>query len=157
IVLIDSADEAVRKMESNYFIQLIEKQPEISKGVYHSLEDLKKSGYAVSLEADPEDGHLFYHLNGERILLTRDEEGNWQGKQGECLLSNEELIQIAKDQPELLSNNVATRPLMQELLFPTLAFIGGPGEIAYWAALQRAFAALEIKMPPVVPRLSLTY
>src|SRR5699024_3713729 len=93
IVLIDSADEAVRKMESNYFIQLIEKQPEISKGVYHSLEDLKKSGYAVSLEADPEDGHLFYHLNGERILLTRDEEGNWQGKQGECLLSNEELIQ----------------------------------------------------------------
>jgi bacillithiol biosynthesis cysteine-adding enzyme BshC len=157
VVLIDSAHKEVRRLESDYFIQLIEKQSEISEGVYRSLEELKNQGYAVSLEADPNDGHLFYHYHGERILLIRDEEGNWRGKQGECLLSNEELLQIAKDQPELLSNNVATRPLMQELLFPTLAFIGGPGEVAYWAALHRAFSAIGIKMPPVMPRLSITY
>ncbi|MDQ7861311.1 bacillithiol biosynthesis BshC [Peribacillus frigoritolerans] len=36
-------------------------------------------------------------------------------------------MQIAKNHPERLSNNVITRPLMQEMLFPVLAFISGPG------------------------------
>src|SRR5699024_12271175 len=43
------------------------------------------------------------------------------------------------------------------LLFPTLAFIAGDGEISYWAALKKAFHTLGEKMPPVVPRLSFTY
>src|SRR5699024_8132817 len=59
--------------------------------------------------------------------------------------------------PELLSNNVVTRPVMQELVLPTLAFIGGPGEVNYWSMLKPAFHALNINVPPVVPRLSFTY
>ena len=58
--------------------------------------------------------------------------------------------------PESFSNNVVTRPLMQEWLFPNLAFIAGPGEIAYWGELKRAFEYVDLKMPPVVPRLNIT-
>ncbi|MEL3933652.1 bacillithiol biosynthesis BshC, partial [Aeromonas enteropelogenes] len=47
-------------------------------------------------------------------------------------------------------------PLMQEFLFPTLAFIAGPGEIAYWAELKEAFSLFGYAMPPVVPRLNMT-
>src|SRR5690625_6649339 len=64
---------------------------------------------------------------------------------------------IEKQYPEKLSNNVISRPLMQEYLFPTLAFIGGDGEISYWATLKKAFHELNMKMPPVIPRLSFTY
>src|SRR5699024_1779581 len=71
--------------------------------------------------------------------------------------TTDELIRVAKDTPELLSNNVVTRPFMQELVFPTLAFIGGPGEINYWSMLKPAFHAMNIKMPPVLPRMSFTY
>ncbi|MDP4168988.1 MAG: bacillithiol biosynthesis BshC, partial [Bacillota bacterium] len=49
-----------------------------------------------------------------------------------------------------------TRPLTQDWLFPTLAFIAGPGEIAYWAELKQAFEHFDIKMPPIVPRLNIT-
>ena len=49
------------------------------------------------------------------------------------------MLRIAKEEPWLLSNNVATRPLMQDMVFPVLAFVGGPGEIAYWAVLKEAF------------------
>ncbi len=38
-----------------------------------------------------------------------------------------ELIEEMERSPERFSNNVVTRPLMQEYVFPTLAFIGGPG------------------------------
>ncbi|HLS08731.1 bacillithiol biosynthesis cysteine-adding enzyme BshC [Lentibacillus sp.] len=157
IVLADSGDPAMRKMERKHFITLIENQRKISSGVYTALQQLNQKGYTVTLEADPDDAHLFYHLGDNRILLTRDDEGNWAGKQQEVLLTTEEIMDTVKNNPEMLSNNVVTRPIMQECLFPTLAFIGGPGEVGYWSALKPAFQAVGMEMPPVVPRLSFTF
>jgi len=45
---------------------------------------------------------------------------------------------------------------MQDLVFPVLAFVGGPGEIAYWALLKETFHLFGLKMPIIVPRMSLT-
>ncbi|MFD1360241.1 bacillithiol biosynthesis cysteine-adding enzyme BshC [Lentibacillus salinarum] len=157
IVLVNSADPGLRAVERDHFIKLIEKQSEISSGVHTALQVLNQKGYAVSLETSPDEAHLFYHDGHDRILLSRDHEGNWIGKQHEVLLTNEEMLSIADNHPEKLSNNVVTRPLMQECLFPTLAFIGGPGEVGYWSALKPAFEAMDMDMPPVLPRLSLTF
>ncbi len=70
--------------------------------------------------------------------------------------SRAELLNIASEFPWKLSNNVVTRPITQEMLFPTLAFIAGPGEIAYWAELKQVFEHFSIKMPLIVPRLNIT-
>lgn len=157
LVLVDSNHRLLRQLESEFFVEMIMKQPEISAGVCASFKELALRHYPVDLQVDKQDGNLFYHLHQERILLMRDDEGNWVGKQNEVKLSTEELINIAKEKPYLLSNNVMTRPLMQELVFPSLAFVGGLGEISYWSVLKRAFHALNMKMPVVVPRLSFTY
>jgi bacillithiol biosynthesis cysteine-adding enzyme BshC len=157
LVLIDSGDNAVRRIESDYFISLIEQQPEIAGGVHMAHKQAAGAGYTISLDTSSTDAHLFYHYRGERILLMRGENGTWKGKQNEIVLTTEELMDTAKNTPELLSNNVVTRPLMQELLFPVLAFIGGNGEISYWSVLKPAFRSLGMKMPPVLPRLSFTY
>lgn len=156
IVLVDSGDYLLRKMESSAFQALIKQQPLISEGVYHSLQAVKQDGYAVSVDVEAQDANLFYHLHGERVLLIKQSDEVWVGKNGECRLSTDELLAIAEEHPECLSNNVVTRPVMQEWLFPTLAFIAGPGELGYWSILKPAFHALDLKMPPVVPRLSFT-
>lgn len=157
IVLADSGDPEIRKLESAHFETLIKKQPETSEGVYKTVQQLRQKNYSVSLEVGEQDGHLFLLKDHERILLTRTENGEWAGKQNELVLSEEELLDIASNDPARLSNNVVTRPVMQELLFPTLAFVGGPGEVSYWAALKPAFHAADIEMPPVLPRLSFTF
>ncbi len=156
VVLIDSGNKSVRQLESDYFVEMVESQPEISKAVCDSLDQLQSLGYTVGLSATPVDGHLFYYENGERILLQRSKEKGWTNKQNSIYFTTEQLKQIAKDTPEKLNNNVVTRPLMQEKLFPNLAFIAGPGEISYWSTLKTAFHHLQMKMPPVVPRLSLS-
>ncbi|MDI1800966.1 bacillithiol biosynthesis BshC, partial [Staphylococcus aureus] len=69
----------------------------------------------------------------------------------------EEIINIAENQPELFSNNVVTRPLMEEWLFNTVAFVGGPSEIKYWAELKDVFELFDVEMPIVMPRLRITY
>lgn len=157
LVLVDSGSTEMRQLESDYFVKLINHQPQISEGVHKSFQQLIQAGYSVPLDVELHDAHLFVHENNERILLVRSENGEWVGKQNEVKYTTEELLDIAIKSPELLSNNVVTRPVMQELIFPTLSFIGGLGEISYWAVLKPAFQALGLKMPPVLPRLSFTY
>ena len=42
-------------------------------------------------------------------------------------------------------------------MFNTVAFIGGPSEIKYWAELKGVFDTLNVEMPIVMPRLRITY
>jgi bacillithiol synthase len=55
-----------------------------------------------------------------------------------------------------LSANVLLRPVIQDTIFPTAAYVGGPAEIAYFAQAGAVYDALKRPMPPVVPRISAT-
>lgn len=158
LVLVNASDKNLRKIETKFFLELLEKNKEITKGVLHSQENLENLGYAPLLEVSEDSMNLFYHRNGERELLYWNEkEAYATTKDSGLKLTLEELKKKMEEAPAHFSNNVVTRPLMQEFLFPTLAFIGGPGEISYWAELKDSFEAVNLEMPPVVPRISLTF
>ena len=55
-----------------------------------------------------------------------------------------------------LSANVLLRPAMQDAIFPTAAYIGGPAEVAYFAQGGAVYEALGRPSPPVLPRISAT-
>ena len=158
LLLMDAADPELRKIESKFFEQIIEKSEEITSAVLAQQAFIQNQGYKRMIEMEDDAVNLFYYIKDkkDRCLLKKCE-GQYSGKNGELNFRKEQLLQIAKESPEQLSNNVVTRPLMQELLFPVLAFISGPGEISYWAELKRAFDVFEIKMPPIVPRLNITF
>jgi len=156
LVLLDSGDHALRKLESDYFAHMIEANASLAESVVGQLSALKDVGYPPALDQKPESANLFYHRGGERILLERKDPTTFVNEQKGVRLTREALLEIAKTAPEQLSNNVVTRPLMQECLLPTVAFIAGPGEVAYWSALKGAFEKMGMVMPPVVPRLRLT-
>src|SRR5690625_2150570 len=154
LVLINSHDENLRTIESDYFQAMIHQQEDISVTIYEKRMRLKRLGYPTPVEAEIDDTHLFYHLNGERVLLKRQDSGRWIGKQDNINFTTNELMEIAEHQPQLLSNNVMTRPIMQEFLFPTLAFVGGHAEISYWMLLRETFHLFNKKLPPLVDRKS---
>ncbi|WP_110929323.1 bacillithiol biosynthesis cysteine-adding enzyme BshC [Bacillus massiliglaciei] len=158
LLMLDAGDPELRKLESAFFERMIKKSDEIRETVLLQQKILHQNGYKKTIEIDEDAANLFYydHIQKERSLLKRTETG-FAGKNGDIEFSENELIDIARKHPERLSNNVVTRPLMQELLFPVLAFISGPGEIAYWAELKKAFDLFEIKMPPIIPRLNITF
>ncbi|UOR12930.1 bacillithiol biosynthesis cysteine-adding enzyme BshC [Halobacillus amylolyticus] len=156
LIIVDAHHRDIRLLESNHFQMLIEENAAISKGVYAALQKNRQQGYPVPLDSEPGDAHLFYHHNEERILLSKNEDGSYSGKRDEVQLTEAELLQVAKEKPWQLSNNVVTRPLMQEFIFPVLAFVGGPGEISYWSVLKPAFQVVGLEMPPIYPRLSFT-
>lgn len=157
IILIDSANENVRKLESDFLKELILQQNQIAESVYGAEQRLNQAGYSIPLNAELDDAHLFFHDEYNERILLKYQDGVWIGKNDEISLTKDELLEVATRQPERLSNNVVTRPLAQEYLFPTLAFVGGDGEISYWATLKGAFHAVGFHMPPVLRRMSFTY
>src|SRR5699024_175491 len=52
LILIDSGNEKVRKLESAMFEQLITKQPYISKEVHQSLQAMRTKGYSISVDVE---------------------------------------------------------------------------------------------------------
>src|SRR5699024_1195744 len=111
--------------------QLFDQHEAIAGRVAQSKQMMENQGYVSALDASHSDVHLFYHDDhGERILL-KSEAGKIVGKKNEVDFTKDELSKLIQKHPEKFSNNVVTRPMMQELVFPTLAFIAGDGEIAY--------------------------
>ena len=158
LVLVNASDPSLRKLETPYLQQILVNHSEIRNGMLKSQIDLEEQGFNPMLEIDSESINIFFHQDGQRELLCWDESKQIAYlKDSNLQFSVEQLTKLLEEQPENFSNNVVTRPLMQEFLFPTLAFIGGPGEISYWAELGRCFRSVELEMPPVVPRISLTF
>jgi len=58
--------------------------------------------------------------------------------------------------PERFTTTALLRPLLQDTLLPTVAYIGGPGELAYFAQLAPLYALAGRAMPLAVPRARLT-
>ncbi|WP_431029386.1 bacillithiol biosynthesis cysteine-adding enzyme BshC [Lysinibacillus sp. LZ02] len=155
LLMIDAAYEPLRELESDYFERLIEHNEEIAQVVVAQEQVLQAAGYGKPIEATSQNANLFYVKDGERFLLER-KDGYFVNALAQLKLTKEELLHIAKHTPEKLSNNVVTRPLMQEMVLPVLAFVGGPGELAYWATLGRAFSTLNLEMPIFAPRLNIS-
>ncbi|WP_442599400.1 bacillithiol biosynthesis cysteine-adding enzyme BshC [Neobacillus sp. D3-1R] len=160
LLIVDSGNPDLRKIEKDFFIKQIKQQKEISFALQEQQLEILKSGFSLTIEAQANSANLFYYENNfnERLLLEYHAENQlFISKNKAVSFTEDQLINIAKEYPERLSNNVVTRPLMQEFLFPTLAFIAGPGEIAYWAELKKVFGIFSMKMPPIVPRLNITF
>ena len=159
LLVIDSGYQGLRCLEKELFISQIEQVTEINRCVKDVQNQLADEGFNRSIEMSDQAANLFYYDDEykERILLEYNEvKQQFIGKNGALRFSRTELLDIASEFPWKLSNNVVTRPITQEMLFPTLAFIAGPGEIAYWAELKQVFEHFSIKMPLIVPRLNIT-
>lgn len=100
--------------------------------------------------------HLFLHEDSMRQLITKKDDV-FKLSKSDITYNKDELLKLVEKEPTRFSNNVVTRPVMEEWLFNTVAFIGGPSEIKYWAELNEVFKILDVEMPIVLPRMKITY
>jgi len=57
---------------------------------------------------------------------------------------------------EVLTSTVLVRPVVERAIMPTVAYLGGPGEVAYFAQVSAVADALGVASPTVLPRWSCT-
>ncbi|WP_227935718.1 bacillithiol biosynthesis cysteine-adding enzyme BshC [Alkalihalobacillus deserti] len=156
LLLLDAHDPAIRKLEQNYFQLLIEDIEEVQFAQQQGAKAFSVAGYGEPIVTDEENAHLFLEVDGERRRLDF-QDPYFRVRGTNQTWTKEQLIELLKESPHQFSNNVVTRPLMQEWLLPVLSFVAGPGELLYWATLKPVFNHFNVKIPPVVPRVQLTF
>ncbi|CAG7605694.1 Putative cysteine ligase BshC [Paenibacillus solanacearum] len=157
LVFVDSDDPHIRRLEAPMFRQLVERSDEIHGELLKGKARILSGSYQPQAELHDRGANLFVYDGGERILLYPAEDGNgFTDRRGERRYSREQLAELAESSPERLSNNVMTRPLMQDYLFPVLGAVLGRAEIAYWGLTREAFHLLGMRMPLLLPRLEFT-
>ncbi|GAA4715482.1 bacillithiol biosynthesis cysteine-adding enzyme BshC [Brevibacillus fulvus] len=155
LVFVESSSAYVRELEQPVFKRFIQQNEQVSSRLANAAEQLAAANYPLQLQIEANQANLFLYFGDERFLLEREGE-RFVAKQRGVSFSRDELLALLENEPQRFSANVVSRPLMQEHLFPTLAFIGGPGEVSYWAFYKELFADFDCQLPVVVPRMSVT-
>ena len=68
----------------------------------------------------------------------------------------DELLGILASEPERISPSALLRPVFQDQILPTSAYVGGPAELAYFAQSSVLYERILGRTTPLVPRLSVT-
>ena len=155
VLLIDAQNDKLRQLEKPLLKEIVNNHSKINQVFRQTQEQTIASGLTQMIQTDT-NVHLFLHEDGMRQLISK-EDNHFKLSKSDITYSEEELIELIETEPERFSNNVVTRPVMEEWLFNTVAFIGGPSEIKYWAELNNVFKLLNVEMPIVLPRMKMTY
>ena len=94
------------------------------------------------------------HKGGRYLIEPRENDYSLKGTRQ--FFSKEELNSIVENSPELISPNVVLRPICQDAILPTIAYVGGPSEVAYFAQLKPVYEFFDVQMPVIYPRASVT-
>lgn len=151
----DAAHSGVKAGSTELLLAELEKAEEM-EGVLRSTADaLEAGGYALQVPIMEGGVNVFLEGPGGRERLYREGSG-FRLRTSGLELSAADVRERASADPTLLSPNVLLRPVVESAVFPTLAYVGGPGEMAYFAQLRAYFEAHDIEMPVVFPRWSAT-
>lgn len=152
--LVDAADPAL-KDASRPILRAEAEDPFASEeAVRENCAMLTRSGYPLQVAFVPGAVNLFVESAGGRDRLQH-RGGSYSLRGSGRAISRTDILGLIDNDPHLVSPNVLLRPVVESFVFPTLAYVGGPGELAYFAQLSRLFGRHEVGMPVAVPRGSL--
>src|SRR6202046_2315922 len=160
LIVMDAAGRGFHALGAETLRYAIEHAAELEEALLKRTKELESGGYHAQVLVNAGASMLFLLSDPQGIgvwdreALRRSPDGMW--KAGGRSYSTAELIAILETAPERLSPNALLRPVFQDTLLPTAAYIGGPAEIAYFAQSAVLYEAILGRITPVLPRLSAT-
>jgi len=156
LVVMDAASRDFHALGAPVLRSAIEYAAELETALIARSEELVSGGYHAQVLVSKGNSLLFLtdEASGARIPLRRIEDGTWRAGAHGYTVS--ELLSILETQPERLSPNALLRPVFQDAILPTAAYIAGPAEVAYFAQSAVVYEKVLGRITPVLPRLSAT-
>jgi len=156
LIVMDAAGREFHALGATVLRAAIERAEEFEAALLARTAELEHNGYHAQVLVKTGASLLFLvdETTGERLALRRPSDGVW--KAGGRSYTTAELLGILETTPERVSPNALLRPVFQDAILPTAAYIGGPAEIAYFAQSAVLYEGILGRMTPVLPRLSAT-
>jgi len=156
LLVVDASSRAFHALGSDVLRQAIVRADELRVAITDRDTQLAAAGYHSQVLV-PELSSLLFLFDrdsGARVPLRRTADGGWHAARR--AYSTPELLGILDAEPERLSPNALLRPVFQDSVLPTSAYIGGPSEVAYFAQSQVLYERILGRTTPILPRLSAT-
>jgi bacillithiol biosynthesis cysteine-adding enzyme BshC len=153
IIFIDPLDARLHHLAAPVYLQALDEADSRREALLVRSKELEGAGFHAQVKVTRESTLLFYKVSGRREPL-RSRNGKFAA--GDAEFSRDELAAALKDTPETFTPSALLRPVIQDTLLPTAAYIGGPAEIAYMAQAQVNYQKILGRMPAILPRASFT-
>jgi bacillithiol biosynthesis cysteine-adding enzyme BshC len=151
IVFADAADPALKGASQELLLRELA-EAETKEALLHRVAShLEMDGYRIQVPILEGGVNLFLEGSAGRDRLYRDGSAFRLNHAGTSLSLDEIRAQVKAD-PSVLSPNVLLRPVVESALFPTVSYVAGPGEMAYYAQMKDYFQSHGIRMPVIFPR-----
>jgi bacillithiol synthase len=153
VVCLDSTHRAVKRAGARYLIKALGLARELDRDLEHRSMELQLAGTDAGVPVGEQATLVMLEgpLGRDRLLI--DNVG-FVTRRGRQRLSLDDLQRIAASEPERLSPNVLLRPVLESALLPTVAYLGGPSELAYLALAQPVYERMGVPRQTVLPRWS---
>ena len=153
LIILDPADVELHRIAAPLFVEAIRRAQELDEALLARNRELRDAGYHEQVKVTDLSTPLFALVDGVRVPVHR---ANGEFSIGKERLTAEEMIRRVGERPEKFSANVLLRPVLQDYWLPTLAYFGGPAEIAYFAQVGVVYEKLLGRTTAVLSRLSAT-
>src|ERR1700730_118681 len=153
LILLDPLDARLHRIAAPLYRKAIEDRDELNDKLLQRGKELELAGYDVQVKVTARSTLLFTIRDGVRQPVAAS---NAHFKSGDTTWTREEALRLVDSSPETFSANALFRPVVQDYLLPTAAYLGGPAEIAYFAQSSVIYEHMLGRMPVILPRAGFT-
>jgi bacillithiol synthase len=160
LILLDPLDPALHRIAAPVYRQAIDDRDALNEKLLRRGKELEAAGFSAQVKVTAKSTLLFYMGNqcgdeaqtsaGVRKAIAASGHGKFQA--GEKQWSTTELLKTVESTPEDFSPSALLRAVVQDYLLPTVAYIGGAAEIAYFAQSEVVYKHVLGRMPVILSR-----
>jgi bacillithiol biosynthesis cysteine-adding enzyme BshC len=155
LVVFESADAAAKPFVAPLFAKELEQPGHTASLALAAGEAMRARGHDPQVVPQADAVAVFRLNGGRKPIRARDDGFAIEGEAG-AAIPRQALVEEARQHPERFSPNVLLRPITQDTLFPTVAYVSGPSELAYLGQLKDVYRHFGVPMPLMYPRASVT-
>jgi len=155
LILFDPRNSGAKKLAAPVMRNALLEAQGLRTRLLKRSQALRDAGLEPQVAVLPRSTLVFLEDEGERRLLVTGE-GDFLLKDTSKHFALEKLLDLVENEPLRFSPNVLLRPVVQDHLFPTAAYIGGPAEVSYFAQVEPLYRVYNRPMPVVWPRAGFT-
>jgi bacillithiol biosynthesis cysteine-adding enzyme BshC len=153
LILLDPLDLRLHQLAQPLFARAVEERDAIDEALLARDRQLENSGYAPQVKVTARSTILFHISPDGRQVIAH---GAGVFESGPRRWSKRELLDAVSSEPESFSPNALFRPVVQDYLLPTVAYIAGPAEISYFAQSEVLYRHMLGRMPVMLSRADFT-
>lgn len=144
VAVLDASHPAMRQAADGFLRHALRQAPAVQDALRSRVQEIQAAGYAPQVDV----------VDGLSLVFRSHLEN-----QGSDLRRVRERVPIAEAsvaartaETGTLGANVLLRPVMERALLPTVCYLAGPGEFAYFAQVSPVAEALGAAVPVTAPR-----